>query len=336
MANGLKMNGCHDNVFHPGEPKNGLKPVYTANSSEFGGRKIRKVSDKEYQRDVTIGKAPDTFPCGHVLCHKCIRRHMTPSLEDKLCCPLCGKEASKIFTADPGTSLGYNVDEVDNITLLSNFDDMTKKFNGLKFSIRQLHRESVQSRSLAMTFTNCGCHLCNENHGTLQVLQEFNELQVTHVRPKLPPRAYYRLCQGDVVTSFYSQVNSCCICVPCTYKELRESEHFPTLRLLSDNEATHNPISVLAEVGKIIAKNTAPLESLHGKNVIEVDHKIRLQESADEFNFRETSDRIKRMVTEQEQNLIKLASYRIQDKGGLYHIKGSNSIEQNLNESVVW
>ncbi|KAH3728502.1 uncharacterized protein LOC127854021 [Dreissena polymorpha] len=336
MANGIKLNGIHEDVFHSTEPPNGLKPVYAVSRSQYGERKIRRVSDKEYYRDVAIGKAPDTFPCGHVLCHSCIRKHMTPSLNEKLCCPICGKEAPRMYTADPGDSLGYNVDDVDNITLLSNFDSMTKKFNGLKYSIRRLHSESVQSRSLAMTFTNCGCHLCHENHGTLQVLQEFNQLQVTHNRPKLPPTHFYRLCQGDVVTSFHSVVNSCCICVPCTYKELRQSEHFPTLRLLSDDEATHNPKAVLAEVGKIIAKNTAPLESLHGKNVIEIDHKIRLQEQADEFVFKETTDRIKRMVTEQEQNLIKLASYRIQDKGGLYHIKGSNSIEQNLNESIVW
>jgi len=147
---------------------------------------------------------------------------------------------------------------------------------------------------------------------------------------------YSRLSHGQVVTSFYSVVNSCCICVPCTYRELRQSEHFPSLKFLSDDEATHNPKSVFTEVGKIIAKNTAPLESLHGKNVIEIDHKIRLTEQADEFNFNETSKTVKKMVTEQEQNLIKLASYRIQDKGGVYHIKGSNSIEQNMNESVVW
>lgn len=145
-----------------------------------------------------------------------------------------------------------------------------------------------------------------------------------------------RLCHGEVVTSFYSVVNSCCICVPCTYKELRESEHFPTLKLLSDDDAIRRPKTVLAEVGKIIAKNTAPLESLHGKNVIEIDHRIKLQERADEFVFEDTTQRIKQMVTEQEQNLIKLASYRIQDKGSIYHIEGSNSIEQNLNESVVW
>lgn len=124
--------------------------------------------------------------------------------------------------------------------------------------------------------------------------------------------------------------------MPCTYKELRQSEHFPTLKLLSDDEAINNPKAVLTEVGKIIAKNTAPLESLHGKNVIEIDHEIKLQERADEFLFHETCKRIKQMVNEQEQNLIKHASYRIQDKGGIFHIKGSNTTEQNTNESVVW
>lgn len=195
MANGIHvngLNGLNDFLLKPDTPKNGLKPIYTLDTREYGGRKIRKVSDKEYHRDVSIGKAPDTFPCGHVLCHSCIRRHMTPAVGEKLSCPLCGKEASRMYTADPGTSLGYNVDDVDNITLLSNFDDMTKKFNGLRFSIRRLQSEAVTSRSLAMTFTNCECHLCNENHGTLQVLQEFNQLKVTHIRPQLPPPYYYR------------------------------------------------------------------------------------------------------------------------------------------------
>ena len=146
----------------------------------------------------------------------------------------------------------------------------------------------------------------------------------------------FRLSQGEIVTSFYSVVNSCCICVPCTYSELRASEHFPQLKNLSDKEATHNPKAVLAEVGKIIAKNTAPLESLHGKNVIEIDHKIQLKIRADEFDFDESVNRVKEMVNEQEQNMIKSASYFIQDKGGLHHLKGSKSYEQNLNETIVW
>lgn len=193
MANGLV------NSFQVGkmpqtleENNNTLKPIYSTKNSEYGGRQIRKVSDSEYYREVSMGKAPDTFPCGHVLCHKCLRKCMTPSKDEKLSCPLCGKEAARMYTADPGDSIGYNVDDVDNITLLSNFDDMVKKFNGLKYSIRRVQNESVQSRSLAMTFTNCGCHLCNENHGTLQVLNEFNHLRVSHLRPRGPPSYFYR------------------------------------------------------------------------------------------------------------------------------------------------
>lgn len=336
MANGLHRPGLNGLVIPKDGYKNGLKPVYSHEESKYGGRNLRKVSDSEYQREVSISKAPDTFPCGHVLCHKCIRLHMVPSKDTPLSCPLCGQEASRIHTADPGESLGYNVGNVDNITLLSNFDDIIKRFDGINYAKRRLHKESVQSRSLAMSFTNGGCHACDEQHGTLQVLQEFNELEVAHMRPQLPPHHYYRLAQGEIVTSFYSVVNSCCICVPCTYKELRGNEHFPQLRFLSDNEAVTNPRSVLTEVGKIIAKNTAPLETLHGKNVIEIEHKIKLNENALEFDFNHTSARIKRMVNDQEQNLIKLASYRIQDKGGVYHIKGSSSVEQNTNESVIW
>lgn len=348
MANGIHRPGLNgliipkdgiipkDSIISKDGYKNGLKPIYSHEESQYGGRKLRKVSDSEYQREVSISKAPDTFPCGHVLCHKCIRLHMVPSKDTPLSCPLCGQEANRIHTADPGESLGYNVGDVDNITLLSNFDDMVKKFDGINYAKRRLQRESVQSRSLAMSFTNGSCHACDEQHGTLQVLQEFNELEVTHNRPQLPPPYFYRLIHGEIVTSFYSVVNSCCICVPCTYKELRGNEHFPQLRFLSDNEAVTNPRSVLTEVGKIIAKNTAPLETLHGKNVIEIEHKLKLNENALEFDFHHTSAQIKRMVNDQEQNLIKLASYRIQDKGGVYHIKGSSSIEQNTNESVIW
>ena len=238
MANGLPMDAGHDDVFHPVKPRNGLnglKPIYTVNSSEFGGRKIRKVSDKEYQRDVTIGHAPDTFPCGHVLCHDCIRKHMTPSVKEKLCCPLCGKEAAKMFTADPGNSLGYNVDDVDNITLLSNFEDMTKKFHGLKHTLRRLHKESVQSRSLAMTFTNCGCHLCGGSHGTLQVLQEFNQLAVQHVRPKLPPTAYYRY--GDIL---YCETRAFCYSLGCAMFADCEIKNIAMLKCLDHAISNEN------------------------------------------------------------------------------------------------
>ncbi|XP_045195620.2 uncharacterized protein LOC123551048 [Mercenaria mercenaria] len=338
MANGPVMNCCQVNGMPQTleENNNTLKPIYSTKSSEYGGgRQIRKVSDSEYYREVSMGKAPDTFPCGHVLCHKCIRKSMTPTTNGKLECPICGKEAARMFTADPGDSIGFNMSDVDNITLLSNFDDIVKKFDGLKYSIRRLRCESVQSRSLAMTFTNCGCHMCDESHGTLQVLQEFNQLRVSHIRPRLPPYYFYRLCHGEVVTSFYSLVNSCCICVPCTYKELRESKHFPNLKSLSDDEAVNNPKSILTEVGKIIAKNTAPLESLHGKNVIEIDHMIKLQERADDFKFEDATVKIKKMVNEQEQQLIKHASYVVQDKGGVIHMKSKNSIEQNTNETVV-
>ena len=78
------------------------------------------------------------------------------------------------------------------------------------------------------------------------------------------------------------------------------------------------------------------MESLHGKNVIEIDHKIQLKIRADEFDFDESVNRVKEMVNEQEQNMIKSASYFIQDKGGLHHLKGSKSYEQNLNETIVW
>ncbi|KAL3882086.1 hypothetical protein ACJMK2_028458 [Sinanodonta woodiana] len=311
-----------------------MMELYTA---EFGGRKMMKLPDPEFHREVAVGKAPDTFPCGHVLCHGCIRKHLKPSRDTALTCPICGQEASRIHTADPSASLGFSTDDVDTISLLSNFDDIVQRFNGIDYNLRKLKEESVKSKSMAMTYSNCECHMCEESHGTLHVVQEWNRLQVYHHRPAITNPYLYRLHQGHVVTTFYSEVNSSSICVPCTYQELRQSGNkYPSLQCLKDNDGFENPQSVLSQVGKIIANKGAPLECLRGKNVMDIDHTIRVRERADEFNFKETASDIKRMVKQQEQIMMKVASYKIQDKGGLYHIKESSSVEQNKGETVIW
>ena len=88
-------------------------------------------------------------------------------------------------------------------------------------------------------------------------------------------------------------------------------------------------------MGKIVAKNTAPLMALKGKNVIEVDHKIRVRERADHFNFLDTADQIEHMVRRQEENLLRHATRQVRDTGQLYHVQESNEIEVDNDETVV-
>ena len=89
------------------------------------------------------------------------------------------------------------------------------------------------------------------------------------------------------------------------------------------------------QVGKIVARNTAPIRALQGKNVIEIDHTIRLRERADHFNFRDTSDQIAHMVRQQEGTLINMASQKIRDTGRVYHLKESNESELDMDETIV-
>jgi hypothetical protein len=88
-------------------------------------------------------------------------------------------------------------------------------------------------------------------------------------------------------------------------------------------------------VGKLVAKNTAPLFALQGKNVIEVDHKILVRERADRFVFTDTAETIERMVRGQEENLLRFAVAQAKDTGQLYHVQESNQMEVDLDETSV-
>ncbi|ESO93251.1 hypothetical protein LOTGIDRAFT_161808 [Lottia gigantea] len=292
-----------------------------------------KREDTEYYRTVEEGRAPDSFPCGHVLCHHCMREFIKPKMT-KITCPVCSYSTDVNVPVD-NYSLAYAEDELPNITLMSNFDNVVKKFNGINNTLRRLKQENVQSRSMAMTYTNNHCDNCHEQHGTLKVLQEFNQLTVQHERPIGWNPYFYRLMQGHVVTSFYSKVNSACICVPCSYKELRDSQKFKELEFMPDREAIARPETTLAEVGKIIARDIAPVMCLQGKNVIEIDHKIRLRERADRFDFFDTTDTIEHMVKQQEESIIRAASKQIQDTGRLYHVHDSSEITYNKDETEL-
>ncbi|XP_050390237.1 uncharacterized protein LOC126809616 [Patella vulgata] len=292
-----------------------------------------KREDVEYHRTVEEGRAPDSFPCGHVLCHHCLREHVKPKMT-KLQCPVCSSITELQKPVD-GATLACADSEIPNITLMSNFDDIVKKFNGINYTLRRLKEENVQSRSMAMTYTNNHCDLCHEHHGTLNVVQEYNQLTVSHERPINWHPYFYRLMQGHVVTTFYSKVNTASICVPCSYKELRDSQRFKELEYMPDREAICRPETCLAEVGKIIASDITPVMCLQGKNVIEVDHKIRVRERADRFDFFDTTDQIEHMVKQQEKSLIRMANKQIEDTGRLYHIQDSSEVEYNKDETSL-
>nr|KAG5706865.1 hypothetical protein BaRGS_004200 [Batillaria attramentaria] len=232
---------------------------------------------------------------------------------------------------------GNDPEEEAPISLLSNFDEIVKKFNGIQMNLRRLKDESVQARSMGMTYTNTQCHLCGESHPTLRVIQEHNHLSVRHERPNAWSNYFYRLQHGKVVTTFYSKVNSSTICVPCTYRELQEQKAIlpADMQSLPKVDPARNQQLVLAEVGKIVAKSTAPLMMLRGKNVIEVDHKIRVRERADHFDFTETADHIERMVRQQEENLLQHATKQIRDTGQMYHVQESNEVEYDMDETTV-
>ncbi|KAK7108459.1 uncharacterized protein [Littorina saxatilis] len=292
----------------------------------------------EYERSLEHHQAPDTFPCGHVLCHKCLRKFMnTVGGAMGAHCPVCrlGVSGEDVSLASMG--LPSETQDEAPISLLNNFGEIVKKFNGIQQNLRRLKDESVQSRSMGMTYTNTLCHLCRESHPTLRVIQEHNQLQVRHERPTAWSNYFYRLQQGKVVTTFYSKVNSSTICVPCTYRELLDSNAImpSDMKALPNVDPSKNQQLALAEVGKIVAKNTAPLMALRGKNVIEVDHKIKVRERADHFDFLDTADQIEHMVRRQEETLLKHAIKQMKDTGQLYHVQESNEVEIDNDESAV-
>ena len=79
-------------------------------------------------------------------------------------------------------------------------------------------------------------------------------MEVRHERPTAWSNYFYRLQHGKVVTTFYSQVNSSTICVPCTYRELCESKAImpPELQKLPDVNPDRHQQLALAEVSTVL------------------------------------------------------------------------------------
>ncbi|RUS90880.1 hypothetical protein EGW08_001387, partial [Elysia chlorotica] len=186
----------------------------------------------ETRHDIEYTRAPDMFPCGHVLCHNCVRKFMRLRHRSGYSrCPVChcrvdddaplqamgiptgsggstdsrsestSSSASSSFYEDSGPAspqpFSTHTHEPEPsdptpISLLNNFDEIVKKFNGIQLNLRRLKNENVQSKSMGMTFTNTQCHLCMEHHGTLRVVQEYNNLTVKHERPNPWSNYFYR------------------------------------------------------------------------------------------------------------------------------------------------
>ncbi|KAK3098794.1 hypothetical protein FSP39_023173 [Pinctada imbricata] len=309
------------------------KYLYDVN---VGGKRVRDTNERtEYERSLEVSSAPDTFPCGHILCHNCIRKHVMKNRSRGVwSCPVCEREFSGINVCDQAGSVSFGEGEVEHVALLSNYDQLVSRFKAVDYyTLRRLKEEKIQSKSLGMTYSKCTCSLCGENHGTLAVVQEFNQLGVRHVRPSIADPYFYRLSSGHIVTSFYSTVNSSCVCVPCTYKEIHDHpEDFPAI---TNNNVKGDANNILGEVGRLVTNGHTPLKALKGKNFIEIDHSISVKQKAHQFAFEDTTDLIKRMVKQQEQSLVRIAKKQIEDTGSLYHIKESNSVEYEIGETVV-
>lgn len=74
---------------------------------------------------------------------------------------------------------------------------------------------------------------------------------------------------------------------------------------------------------------------LRGKNVIEVDHKVRMRERADHFCFTDTVEQIKTSVQHQEEDLLRMATKQVRDTGRVYHVQEHNEIDFDLDETAV-
>lgn len=292
-------------------------------------------SHDQYEKSREITQFPDTFPCGHVLCHQCVRRYVVRYPRAAWCCPLCDRELFHNNNQGETTSMSYKEAEEDCV--LVNLDDIVKKFNGINHSIRRIKTEEVQSRSVGVTYSSCTCDMCGHDHGTLNVIQEYNRLEVEHNRPSIFDRHYCRLASSNVVTTFHSKVNSACVCVPCTFREIQDhpEQYYAITKGASYYEDPDDQKFALAEVGKLLTRRITPVKALQGKNMIEIEHNIRISERGDLFDFLDTTEQIKRTICSQEKNLVKIARKRIEDTGHLYHVKETNSVDYGVGETVV-
>lgn len=304
---------------------NGI-PVQERNNNEV----------KEYEHSVEVSKVPDTFPCGHILCHNCVRKHISPLRDTDWCCPVCGEDFPRLALQRKQQNVTYGNDDLDEVDLLCNFDKLVNKFTGTKYNLGRLKHENIKARSVGMTYARCFCDMCKENHGTLKVVQDYNELGVQQIRPSTTHRFFYSLINSEIITTYNSTVNSACVCIPCTTKEIHDN--YLKINGVNGNLSLEVPQTydkAVAQIGKLLTSTKIPITSLLGKNVIEIDHQITLKERSIDFNFTETVKSIKNMVKTQEKNLVSFARKQMEDTGKIYHIKESSSTECCKGETIV-
>lgn len=319
---------------------NRSEKIYDIN---VGGKSIVSSEEhEEYNQQRDAVAATDSFPCGHVICHHCLRRYVDIR-RPTWACPVCSHEFQATSAgSEHMTPVSYTpVDGNNVISMLSNFEGIVSKFNGINRHIGKLKKEQVKSRSIGMCYKPLPCDCCHEDHGSLIVVQEYDNLTVTPERtPFLLRRSYmYGLPPVDrVVTTYDCNVSTSCVCVPCTYKDMQQNpEKFYALtenNNLPDliNSGKRLPI---AEVGKLVTKFPSPSKSLKGKNVIEVEHKVKVTNKYVEFDFRKAAEHIKRIVRHSEIDLINIARKSIHDTGGLFHVKEQNTVDFDPSETLV-
>lgn len=304
---------------------NGL-PVQERNNNEI----------KEYEHTVEVSKVPDTFPCGHILCHNCVRKYISPYRETAWECPVCGDDYPRLTIQKRRNNVSYGNDDLDEVDLLSNFDKLVSRFHDTRHNLRRLKQENIKARSVGMTYARCFCDKCEENHGTLKVVQDYNELGVQQIRPTASHRFFYSLINSEIITTYKSTVNSACVCIPCTTNEIYnnyEKIQDNNGNLLVEKPKTYD--KAVAQIGKLLTSTQIPITSLLGKNVIEIDHQMCVRERSLDFNFTDTIKSIQNMVRTQEKNLVSYARKQMEDTGKIYHIKESSSTECCKGETIV-
>lgn len=304
---------------------NGI-PVQERNNNEV----------KEYEHSVEVSQVPDTFPCGHILCHNCVRKYISPLKDPSWSCPVCEKPFPRLAVHSKTDNATYGSDDLNEVDLLCNFDKLVNRFSETRYNLSRLKHENIKARSVGMTYARCCCDMCDENHGTLKVVQDYSELGVQQIRPSVTHRFFYSWINSEIITTYNSTVNSACVCIPCTTREIHEN--YQKISGINGNLALEVPKTyekAVSQIGKLLTSTQIPITSLLGKNVIEIDHQISVRERSRDYNFPETVKSIQNMVKTQEKNLISYARKQIEDTGKIYHIKESSSTECCKGETIV-
>jgi hypothetical protein len=73
----------------------------------------------------------------------------------------------------------YGSDDLNEVDLLCNFDKLVNRFSETRNNLSRLKHENIKARSVAMTYARCCCDKCDGNHGTLKVVQDYSDAELT-------------------------------------------------------------------------------------------------------------------------------------------------------------